>query len=93
MYLDCSFSSPDPGDTRVRLAVGGDVQVKLFEGLRGADAIIVLGEEPRFHDGVHLIVLTQQSSSIQYSNIVSCRKSVTHVKCRKRLCRHTRAVA
>ena len=59
-------SSPDPGDARVWLTVGGDVEVELVEGLRGADAVLVLREEPRFHGGVHLVVLAQQHSPMTF---------------------------
>ena len=51
--------SPDPGDAGVRLAVGGGAQVELLERLRGAHAVLVLGEEPRLDGRVHLLVLEQ----------------------------------
>ena len=49
--------SPDSRHARVRLTVGGDVEVEQVEGLRGADAVLVLGEEAGFHGGVHFVVV------------------------------------
>ena len=57
--LCLSHVSPDPGDAGVRLAVGGGAQVELLERLRGAHAVLVLGEEPRLDGRVHLLVLGQ----------------------------------
>ena len=55
----CLSLSPDPGDAGVRLAVGGGAQVELLERLRGAHAVLVLGEEPGLDGRVHLLVLGQ----------------------------------
>ena len=52
-----SSRSPDARHARVRLTVCGEVEVEQVEGLRGADAVLVLGEEARFHGGVHFIVV------------------------------------